>query len=104
MYKNCKNLITCIFLFTISPSIASAACADAASPKVNWDGCNKAKQDFQKVDLTNAVLKNTNFDNSNLKKADLAGADLGSASLNDAIIDNIKAKKARFVGASLKNT
>ena len=84
---------------------ASAACADAPSPNVDWSGCDVSNGDFAGYDLagadfTDANVAGTNFSGTNLEGADFTGASVSNSSFVSARLAGADFTDANIVGAN----
>ncbi|GIK81506.1 MAG: hypothetical protein BroJett024_26110 [Alphaproteobacteria bacterium] len=77
-------LVAALLLLGAAP--AHASCSDPAGPGVDWRRCLLDRRDFQRADLTGAVLRD-----ASLQRTDLSGAKLVE----------IEGTDARFVSAKL---
>lgn len=88
---------------------AQPQCQKAASPRVNWSGCDKQELRLRGVDLSASDLTYTNFhqadlSGSRMRHAKLIGSNLGGALLNDVDLASADLSYADLQGASLIST
>jgi len=84
-----------------------ADCAGAASPGINWSGCNKQGEvlrgrNLSHANLRSAKLNSIDFSSSLLTAADMAYADLSQASLQSAQLQQANLKGANLRQADLQ--
>lgn len=84
---------------------ASAACADAAAPNVDWSGCDVSDLDLAGYDLagadfTDANVAGSNFSGTNLEGANFTGASVSNVSFVSARLAGADFSDANIVGAN----
>lgn len=71
---------------------------------INLSGSLLAEMILDRVDLSDAILRNTHFGQTDLSGANLQRADLSGASLGHGSLDNADLTDARLIGAYLQGT
>lgn len=85
------------FLLMAAVVPAAAGCSDRSAPGVDWRRCLLDERDFQKADLTGAVLRDASFG-----RAKMAGARLANAEGPDARFTSADLSGADLTGAVLR--
>ncbi len=88
-----------LVLTGVSP--ASAACASAAAPNVDWSGCDVSRRDLAGYDLTGADFTDANVAGTNFAGADLEGANFSGASVSKANFVSARLAGADFTDANI---
>lgn len=103
--RTTATLLAWLLIAGLAPS-ASAGCADAPGPGVNWRRCYLDSSDLKGTDLTGAMLRDTTFQRTDLSRAVLTGADAYrakflSATLVGTVLDGTRLIETDFTRADL---
>lgn len=79
-----------------------ADCAAAASPGINWSGCNKQGEVLRGRNLSHANLRSARLNSIDLSGSRLSSADLAYADLSRANLQSVQLQQANLKGANLR--
>lgn len=79
-----------------------ADCAAAASPGINWSGCNKQGEVLRGRNLSHANLRSAKLNSIDLSSSLLTAADMAYADLSQANLQSAQLQQANLKGANLR--
>lgn len=82
--------------------IRLADCNAAASPGINWSGCNKQGEVLRGRNLSHANLRSARLNSIDLSGSQLTAANLAYADLSQAKLQSAQLRQANLKGANLR--
>lgn len=96
------TLIGFFFVSQTTDEVRLADCNAAASPGINWSGCNKQGEVLRSRNLQQVNFRSAKLENADLSAAMLQGADLSYANLSQAILLSAQLQNSNLKGANLR--
>lgn len=96
------TLIGFFFVSQTTDEVRLADCSAAASPGINWSGCNKQGEVLRSRNLQQVNFRSAKLENADLSAAQLQEADLSYANLSQAILLSAQLQNSNLKGANLR--
>ncbi len=81
--------------------VSTIACNTEAGRAVNWNNCQKPRQQLTHLDMSHAQLRSTNLSHSNIIFTQLNHADMAYANLSHAVLNHSQLRQVNLIGADL---